>query len=82
MMEIKRASELGEKAREMVSQAFVDGFGHDLRFFSKDKKKLAKALEHMFNLDVFYVALIDGEVAGITVLSDGHTQSINHDKKN
>lgn len=77
MIEIKHALELGESARKSISDIFADGFGEHLAFFSKDKEKLANALAHMFVLDVFYVALVDGEMAGITACTDGTISSVN-----
>jgi ribosomal protein S18 acetylase RimI-like enzyme len=76
MIEIKRASKLGENTKKKMSEIFVDGFGKDLTFFSEDKEKLAEALEHMFVVDVFYCALIDGEMAGITACTNGKVSSV------
>lgn len=70
MIEIKKANELGESTRKQISEIFVEGFGELHTFFSKDRRKLAIAFEHMFVLDVFYVALVDGEIAGITACTD------------
>jgi ribosomal protein S18 acetylase RimI-like enzyme len=81
MIEVKRASELGENSKKKISEIFVDGFGKHLTAFSKDYKKLADAFEHMFVLDVFFVAVIDGEIAGITACTDGKISCINHNKK-
>lgn len=81
MIEIRRASELGENTRKKISEIFVDGFGKELTFFSKDSKQLARALEHMFVLDVFYVAIIDGEIAGITACTNGRMTSTVSNKK-
>lgn len=53
-MEIIRAAELGNDARMKISELFVDGFYQWLKYFSKDKAKLAKAFQYMFNLEVFY----------------------------
>ena len=53
MIEVLCAKELGDAAKKRISEIFVDAFGHHLSFFSKDKNKLAEALEHMFVLDVF-----------------------------
>jgi ribosomal protein S18 acetylase RimI-like enzyme len=68
-MEVRRASELGEGAREKISEVFLDGFYGDLKVFSKDKARLARALAHMFRLEYFYAAVIDGEIAGIAALA-------------
>lgn len=82
MIEIKPAAELGKNAKRKLSEIFVDGFGMYLTFFSKDKEKLVNAFEHMFVTEVFYVAVIDGEAAGMAACTDSKARfSINHDKK-
>ena len=81
IMEIKRAVNVGVDIHEKISEIFVDGFGKDLRFFSKDKNKLAKALAHIFVVDYFYVAVIDDEVAGITACVDRDHFCVNPDRK-
>lgn len=78
MIEVKSAKVLGEGARQKISEIFVDGFGEHLRYFSNDTQTLADALAHMFVLDVFYVAVSDGEIAGITACTDGTVSSIKH----
>ncbi|UOQ86246.1 GNAT family N-acetyltransferase [Gracilibacillus salinarum] len=80
-IEIVRASDLGEVYRKRISEIFVDGFGHELTFFTQDKQRLAQALEHMFNLNVFYCALVEGEMAGITACTDSFEQSVTLDKR-
>lgn len=83
MVKIIRASELGNSndTKMEVSKIFVDGFFQWLRFFTKDKGKLEKAFSHMFNLDVFYVAIIDNEIAGITACTDGKVSSVRLESK-
>jgi ribosomal protein S18 acetylase RimI-like enzyme len=80
MIEIVCARELGETAKKRISEIFVDAFGHHLSFFSKDRNKLAKALEHMFVLDVFHVAVIDGEIAGMAACTVNDLHSVKHDR--
>lgn len=75
-MKIIRASEFGNDTNIKISKIFVDGFFQWLNFFSKDKEKLTKAFSHMFNLEVFYIAIIDGEVAGIAACTDGKVSSV------
>ncbi len=75
-MEIKRASEIGESARKKISDIFVGGFIQWLQYFSKDAEKLSRAFAHMFVLDAFYVAVIDGEIAGIAACTDGKTPPV------
>ncbi|MEK7015045.1 GNAT family N-acetyltransferase [Bacillus sp. FSL R9-9410] len=80
MIDIKLASELGEDIREKVSELFVDGFGKNFAFFSKDEQKLAKAFAHIFVLDVFYIAMIEGDIVGMTACTDGKTLSVRLNK--
>ena len=80
MIEIMCARELGETARKRISEIFVDAFGHHLSFFSKEKNKLAEALAHMFVLDVFHVAVINGEIAGMAACTNSGVHSVNHDR--
>ncbi len=75
MIEIVPARELGEGFRRPITEVFVDAFGQDFAYFSKDPRRLADAFEHMLVLDVFHVALLDGEPAGIAACTDGRQQS-------
>lgn len=68
---IKPAADLGESCRAALSTIFVDGFGQHFTGFTKDPERLAAAFAHTFVLDVFYVALLDGEPAGIAACTDG-----------
>jgi hypothetical protein len=42
--------------KPQISRVFVDGFYQWLRYFSKDKTKLTRALAHIFNTDCFFIA--------------------------
>jgi ribosomal protein S18 acetylase RimI-like enzyme len=75
MIEIVPARELGEGCRRPITEVFVDAFGRDFTYFSKDPCTLADAFEHMLVLDVFHVALLDGEPAGLAACTDGRQQS-------
>lgn len=80
-MKVIIANELNEDIKMEMSKIFVDGFYQWLHFFSKDKGKLTRAFRHMFNLDVFYVAVIDGEVAGLAACTDSRIPSVRLVKK-
>lgn len=80
-MNVVRANELGNRAKDKMSDIFVDGFYQWLKFFSKDKRRLTKAFSHMFNLDVFYIAVIDDEIAGMAACTDGKAPSVRLDSK-
>ena len=64
-----------------MAEIFAEGFAQWLVFFSKDKNIIAKAFAHMFILDQFYVAIADGEIAGVTACTDGKTLSVRLNKK-
>jgi ribosomal protein S18 acetylase RimI-like enzyme len=80
-MEIKRASEMDDNVREKISEIFVDGFSKDFRSFSRNNNTLIKAFAHMFVLDVFYVAIMDNEIAGIMACTNMQMFCIKHNKK-
>ena len=63
-MEYLKASELSFCPRGQMGDVFADGFYQWLKIFSRDKKRLARALDHMFDLDRFYVAVENGKIAG------------------
>lgn len=75
-MQIMRASELGNNARKNISDIFVAGFMQWLKYFSKDEGKLSRAFAHMFVLDAFHVAVIDGDIAGIAACTDRKTPPV------
>ena len=67
--------------RNEISSIFVDGFYEWIKFFSKDKDVLKKAFAHMFNLDAFYIAIIDEQVAGFASISNDRVKNISLNKK-
>ncbi len=75
-MKIIRSNEFDNDTKTKISEIFVDVFFQWLKYFSKDKDKLTRAFSHMFNLDVFYIAVIDGEIAGIAACTDGKVSSV------
>jgi len=56
-MEVKvvKATTFPQINRKQMSTIFVEGWYHDLKFFHKDKARLIKTFEHIFNLSCFYV---------------------------
>ena len=54
-MIIKQAIDFNDDPREKISGLFVEAYGNDLQFLSKDKNKLIKAFTHMFVPEYFYV---------------------------
>lgn len=69
---------MGNDIREKISGLFVDAYGKDLKFFSKDEHTLKKAFSHIFVLEYFYTAVIDNEIAGMAVCIDQEHFCIKH----
>jgi ribosomal protein S18 acetylase RimI-like enzyme len=68
---VERGDELGEAYRRRITEVYVRSFADDFVAFSSDTSKLADAFEHMLLLERFYVALVDGEPAGLASLTEG-----------
>lgn len=54
-----------------ISTLFVECFYDVFKSFNVGKHKLVKAFEHIFDIDKFYVVLLDNEVVAIGAVSDG-----------
>lgn len=80
-MDFLRANELSFDPRPQMGMIFAKGFYQWLKYFTKDKDKLARTLTHMFILDYFYVAVEGNKIAAITACTDGKTPPIKLDKK-
>ncbi|GAA1800497.1 GNAT family N-acetyltransferase [Agromyces neolithicus] len=68
---VARGDALGEAYRRRITEVYVRSFAEDFVAFSRDTGKLADAFEHMLLLERFYVALVDGEPAGLASLTEG-----------
>ena len=69
---VERGDELGEAYRRRITEVYVRAFADDFVAFSRDTGRLADAFEHMLLLERFYVALVDGEPAGLASLTEGN----------
>jgi ribosomal protein S18 acetylase RimI-like enzyme len=79
MIDIVPARELGDDAPRIVSEIFIDGFGQHFTAFAKDPRRLVDAFAHTFVLDLFYVARLDGDPAGIAACTDGVRRCVESD---
>ena len=79
-MEVLCANTLSYDPRQQLSKIFTDGFYQWLKFFSKDKEKLSRTFSHMFNLDVFYVVLLDDKVVGMAAINNGQQPTLHLSK--
>lgn len=76
MLEVKQALSVEKNIGRRISALFIDGFGNNFVFFSKDRERLIRAFAHMFVLEVFYVALLDGNIVGIGACTNGKIHSV------
>lgn len=74
MITIHRADRLGETFRRPTAEVLARGFAEDFAFFSKDPDRVADAFAHMVIMDRFYVALADGEPAGLASITTGNEE--------
>ena len=79
-MQIKAARDAGPGINREISRVFVEGFYPLLRHLCRDKARLARAFEHMFKTEMFYVVLDGGRAAGILACTDGSAQCVSLDK--
>jgi len=81
-MKYIKASELSFDPRPQMGTIFAEGFyDQGLKYFAKDKEKLAKALEHIFVLENFYVAVDDKEIMAFVGCTDKKSPPIRLNKK-
>ena len=77
---IRNLAELGQDGLRQATEVFVDGFFQSLQFFSKDRARLVRALEHALVKERFFVALMDGKVLGIFAFSAGRLRAFRLDR--
>jgi ribosomal protein S18 acetylase RimI-like enzyme len=81
-MEFKIGSELAFDVRPQMGEIFADGFFElGLKFICKDKAKLARGLNHIFDLKQFHFALDGEEVMAFTACCTGKPPLLPFDKK-
>ena len=74
---IRRATEAD---RNNVAFCIAEGFEKDFSILCKDNQKVASAIAVGLNIDRFYVADIDGEIAGVLAISDCTGRAAKADK--
>lgn len=80
-LKIIPAAETDLNVRKQMGEIFAEGFTQWLGYFSKDKKIIANAFAHMFVLDQFYVAIVNGEIAGFAACTDRKSNSVRLNSK-
>lgn len=81
MLEVVRADNVKSDIRGQMAEIFAEGFSQWLGYFSNDKGVIARAFAHMFVLDQFYVAILNGKVAGMAACTYCRMLSVRLDAK-
>ena len=79
MIQIVKANKVKKNIKEEMSKLFVCSFFDVFRAICDNKEKLVKVFRHIFDMDCFYVVLLNDEVVGMGAVSDG-SSSINFNK--
>ena len=80
-MQFTKANQLPFDPKSQMGMIFAEGYYQWLGFFSKDKENLSKALEHMFDLDYFFVAEENNKIAAIAACTNRKSPPVRLDKK-
>lgn len=83
MIEIRRMDHLLKEGRDILTEAaivFVDGYYKDLKTLTSDREKLVLIFKEAFVPQTFYVALLDGTVAGILACANNQARAMALDK--
>ena len=76
-IEIKKMDDLADDVNLKVAHVFVDAYYDLLCSMTEDKEKLIASFKDAFVKDVFYLALIDGEVVGMLACSNNKHRAVN-----
>lgn len=79
-METYQANKLPFDCRDQIAAIFADGFTQWRGYFSRDQQVIAGAFAHAFQLDYFFVAVVDGQVVGIVACTDCQYLSLQFNK--
>lgn len=78
MVHIRNAKETD---RNNVAYCIADGFEKDFSVLCKDNQKVADAIAAGLNLERFYVADTEGDIAGVLAISDCNGRAAGVDKE-
>lgn len=81
MIKIVRANKVKGIKNEM-SKLFVEAFYDYFKTFSNDNKKLYRCFKNIFDLNKFYVVMLDNELVGIGACGNGVESTIKFNRGN
>jgi ribosomal protein S18 acetylase RimI-like enzyme len=69
-IQVKPMGAFDSDVRREAAAVFVEGYQKELSFFTKDEERLIDAFGQMICPDVFYLAVLEGEIVGILACSN------------
>ncbi|MCM3760353.1 GNAT family N-acetyltransferase [Alkalihalobacillus oceani] len=69
-----------EDVSREVAAVFVNGYEKDLAFLSNNRERLIEAFQKMICTDVFYFAILEGDIVGILACSNNQKRALTIDK--
>lgn len=76
IVEVMPMMEFDSDVRKEAAEVFVEGYEKELEFFSKDRKNLVEAFQKMINPEVFYLAVLNGEITGVLACSNNQARGL------
>ncbi|MGH8878130.1 MAG: GNAT family N-acetyltransferase [Stackebrandtia sp.] len=76
MIEVERMDAYDRDIRDEVTEVILDGFFSQLSFFTKDRRKFITAFRDEVRADLFFVAELDGVIAGVLACSDNSGRAL------
>ncbi len=78
MIHIRNAKEID---RNSVALCIAEGFEKDFSILCKDNQKVANAIATGLKIDRFYIAEVNGDIAGVMAISDCNGRAAGVNKK-
>lgn len=73
---IKKMADYDRNVRDEVAEVFVDGYFHELSYFTKNRNTLKSAFKSQFCPEVFYLAEVQGEIVGILACANNQQRAM------
>ncbi|GAB2548054.1 GNAT family N-acetyltransferase [Gracilibacillus alcaliphilus] len=79
-IEVKQMRDFDSDVSRKAAEVFVDGYKEELGFFSHDRENVVDAFQKMLNPEVFYLAMLNGEIVGILACSNNKARGLSIDR--
>ena len=81
MIKIIKARKANVNIKKEMNKLFIDSFYDYFRTFSDDKEKLSRCLKNVFDLNKFYVVILDEELIAMGACGNGVDSTIKFKKR-